>query len=152
MLLRNDKLIRETLASAKTIAVVGAVDKPGRPVDRVGRYLVAAGYTVIPVHPKRKDVWGLATYETLADIPVPIDVVDLFRAAQYCPDHAKECLALPRRPLLFWMQSGIVCREAAALLSAEGVLVVQDACLMVDHARLLGLSIPPQYLEDKETL
>lgn len=125
------------LRQVKTIAVVGAKDKPGQPVDSVGRYLIGAGFNVIPVHPKRATVWGLAAYPSLADVPVPIDLVDLFRAAEACPAHAEEALRLSPRPSCFWMQSGIVSLEATALLSGSGVFVVQDRCLMVDHARLV---------------
>ena len=67
-----------------------------------------------------------------------MDIVDVFRAPQYCPEHAREVLALPWRPKIFWMQSGIASPEARKLLEATGVAVVEDACLMVEHARLLG--------------
>lgn len=132
-----DNTLRTLLAEAHTIAIIGAKDKPG-PVDMVGRYLKAAGYTVIPVHPVRKDVWGLVTYRTLADIPVPVDVVNVFRAAEHCPAHAHEALALSPRPRLFWMQQGICSAEAGQLLAAGGIRVVEDACIMVDHRRLFG--------------
>ena len=97
----NDKELAALLGKIKTIAIVGAVDKEGRPVDQVGRYMIQAGYDVIPVHPKRENVWGLETYKTLADIPRPVDMVDLFRAAQFCPDHARETLALSTTPNAF---------------------------------------------------
>jgi len=137
-MLYSDTELAALLRQVKTIAVVGAKDKPGQPVDRVGRYLIQAGYTIIPVHPKRPTVWGLAAYPTLADVPVPIDLVDLFRAAEACPAHAEEVLRLPQRPRCFWMQSGIMSPEAVHILSGSGVFVVQDRCLMVDHARLLA--------------
>ncbi|GAB7080798.1 CoA-binding protein [Megalodesulfovibrio paquesii] len=126
------------MRNARTIAVLGAKDKAGAPVDRVGRYLIAAGYTVIPVHPKRSNVWGLPTYPSLAEIPQPVDIVDLFRAPQYCPEHAQEVLALPSKPACFWMQSGIFSPEARQLLDGSGVAVVEDRCLMVDHQQLLA--------------
>ena len=124
------------LAKVKTIAVLGAKDVPGRPADRVGRYLIAVGFRVFPVHPVRQDVWGLPTYTTLERIPEPVDLVDVFRAAQYCPDHARECLALASLPAMFWMQSGIVSVEARRLLETAGVFVVEDRCLMIEHQRL----------------
>lgn len=126
------------LRQVKTIAVVGAKDKPGQPVDRVGRYLIDAGYTVLPVHPKRTTVWGLPAYPTLAEVPVPIDLVELFRAAESCPAHAQETLRLSTPPRCFWMQSGIASQEARAILSGSGIFVVEDRCLMVDHAQLLA--------------
>ena len=128
--------LRRLLTETRVIAVVGAKDAPGQAVDRVGRYLIKAGYDVIPVHPVRKNVWGLTTYASLADIPRPVDMVDVFRAPQYCPDHAREALAMSPRPKVFWMQLGIRSEEAVALLAEQGVIVVEDACLMVDHARV----------------
>lgn len=140
-MLYSDQELTGLLSQVKTIAVVGAVDKPGRPVDRVGRYLVEAGLHVIPVHPKRSGVWGLETYPSLADIPVHVDLVDLFRRAELCPEHALQTLALASLPEIFWMQSGIVSQEAAAILEDHPVCVVQDRCLMVEHRRLLGSAI-----------
>lgn len=137
-MLHSDTELAALLGQVKSIAIVGAKDKPGQPVDRIGRYLMEAGFTVIPVHPKRTSVWGLPAYPTLADVPQPVDLVDLFRAPEYCPDHAREALALAERPRGFWMQSGIVSAEARGLLRGSGIIVVEDRCLMVDHARLLG--------------
>ena len=102
-------------------------------------YLLDKGYTVFPVHPVRKTVWGLTAYPDLASLPQPVDIIDLFRAPQYCPAHAQEVLALPWKPLCFWMQEGIRSAEARALLEPEQILVVEDLCLMVEHARLLTL-------------
>ncbi|WP_303236936.1 CoA-binding protein [uncultured Bilophila sp.] len=133
----SDDRMRTLLSEARTIAVIGAKDKPGQPVDRVGRYLIQAGYQVIPVHPTRKNVWGLETYTTLAEVPCPIDIVNVFRAPQYCPDHARETLALSPLPKLFWMQLGIVSPEASALVGKAGIAVVEDLCIMVEHNRLL---------------
>lgn len=134
----DDDRMRALLRNARRIAVLGANDTPGRPSDRVGRYLLAQGYEVAPVHPARPVVWGLPAVRRLADLPAPADIIDLFRAAQYCPEHARETLALPWRPSVFWMQSGIRSDEARRLLADSGILVVEDACLMVEHARLFG--------------
>jgi len=136
-MLYSDTELAALLRQVKTIAVVGAKDKPGQPVDGVGRYLIDAGFTVIPVHPKRPSVWGLAAYPTLADVPCPIDLIDLFRTADACPEHAREALALAHKPRAFWMQSGIVSADAADILKNSGIFVVQDRCLMVDHAQLI---------------
>lgn len=137
-MLHSDTELAALLRQVKTIAVVGANDKPGRPVDMVGRYLMSAGFTVVPVHPKRETVWGLKAYQRLEDIPEPVDLVDLFRAADACPEHARETLRMALKPRCFWMQSGIVSAEAAAILGGSGILVVQDRCLKVDHQRLNG--------------
>lgn len=141
-MLINAQELTGLFAQVKTIAIVGAVDKPSRPVDRIGRYLIHAGFTVIPVHPKRKDVWGLTTYPTLADIPIPLDLVNLFRKAAFCPDHAHETLNMNQLPKGFWMQSGIVSPEARAILKTAPIIVVEDRCTMVDHRDYLK-SISP---------
>ena len=77
--------IRDVLQRSRSIAIVGAKDKAGQPVDRVGRYLLDKGYTIFPVHPVRKTVWGLTAYPDLASLPQPVDIIDLFRAPQYGP-------------------------------------------------------------------
>lgn len=138
MLLLDEKKLAALLDEVKVIAVIGAVDKPGRPVDMVGRYLIDAGFKVIPVHPKRQNVWGLETFQTILDIPEPVDVVDVFRASQFCADHARECLKLETLPRVFWMQSGIYNPEARNMLSEKGVEVIEDRCIMVDHKKLAG--------------
>ena len=137
-MLISDTELAALLRQVKTIAVVGAKDKPGQPSDTVGRYLLAAGYTVIPVHPARTNIWGLTTYTSLAEVPGPVDLVDLFRAAEHCPAHAAEVLAMAPPPRCFWMQSGIVSPEARGLLAGKPVTVIEDRCLMVEHQRLLG--------------
>jgi len=134
----NKEKLRGILETVRTIAVIGAKDVPGQPVDRVGRYLIRAGYTVIPVHPKRKSVWDLPAFTSLAEIPVPVDLVDVFRAPEYCAEHAREALKLSPLPRLFWMQLGITNAEAVSLLAEQDVLVVEDACLMVEHAKIFG--------------
>lgn len=137
----SDDAIKDILTRARTIAVVGAVDKPSRPVDGVTRYLMGAGYEIIPVHPARRGVWGLTTHPSLLDVPAPIDIVNLFRAPEHCPDHARECLELAeagRAPGCFWMQSGIESARAEAILEPTSTAVVHNACIMLMHKRLAG--------------
>lgn len=134
----SDKELAALLREVKSIAVVGAKDVPGQPVDGVGRYLIAAGYRIIPVHPARGTVWGLPARKSLAEVDEPVDLVNLFRAPQYCPAHAAEVLAMPVLPRCFWMQSGIESPEARAILAGRPILVVADRCLMIEHRRLLG--------------
>ncbi|WP_428558819.1 MAG: CoA-binding protein [Solidesulfovibrio sp. DCME] len=137
-MLYADSLLKELLAPGKVIALVGAKDRPGTEVDMVGRYLIEAGFTVIPVHPARATVWGIPARKALADIDTAVDIVNLFRAPQHCPDHAAEVLDLPFRPACFWMQTGIVSPQARELLSPSGISVVEDRCIMVEHRRLWG--------------
>lgn len=134
-MLYNDKELAGLLREVKTIAIIGAVDKPGRPVDRVGREMIDMGFEIIPVHPVRQEVWGLTTYKTVNDIPKPVDVVDLFRNAQFCPGHAEEVLKMAQLPKLFWMQSGIVSQEARTILQDTGITVIEDRCLKVELQR-----------------
>ena len=134
----SDEELQRVLQEARTIAVVGAKDAPGTDVDRVGRYLIRAGYHVIPVHPVRKTVWERAACPTLADVPQSIDIVNVFRAPAHCPDHARECLALATMPKVFWMQLGISHPEVEDILTKSGTAVTQNRCIMVEHARLLG--------------
>lgn len=131
-----DDSLHQLLQATRSIAIVGAKDKPGQPVDRVGRYLLEAGFTIYPVHPVREHVWGLPAYRTLADLPCSVEIIDLFRAPEYCPAHAREVLALPWKPRCFWMQAGISSPEAGQLMADAGILVVEDKCLMVEHKRL----------------
>lgn len=137
-MLHSDKELAALLGEVKTIAVIGAKDKPGQPVDMVGRYLIAAGYRVIPVHPARSSVWGLPAHKSILDIPDSVDLVDVFRAPEHCAAHAGEVFKLSVRPRCFWMQTGIFSPDARQLLAGSGVTVIEDRCLMVDHRRLLG--------------
>ena len=134
--MQDEASMSQLLTRSTHIAVVGAKDKPGHPVDGVGRYLIRAGYTIFPVHPKRRSVWGLTAYPTLLDIPEPIHIVDLFRAPEYCPDHAREVLQLSVWPLLFWMQEGISSQEVHTILEGTPVRIVEDHCLLKFHKRV----------------
>ena len=122
----------------RTIAIVGAKDKAHSDVDRVGRYLIAAGFTVIPVHPARKEVWGQPTYPSLLEVQGQVDMVNLFRAPQYCLDHAHEVLRMTHQPKVFWMQLGISNSAVAPLLTPHAIVVVENQCSMVVHAGATG--------------
>lgn len=130
------------LQAARRVAVVGAKDKAGQPVDGVGRYLIEAGLKITPVHPVRATVWGLPVRTSILELDPDVDIIDLFRAATACPEHARETLTLIEKrrtdkPLVFWMQSGIDSAEAREILAhAENVVVVADRCLMVAHRQL----------------
>ena len=140
----DDRLMRAVLGESRSIAIIGAKDKPGQAVDRVGRYLLEQGYRVVPVHPVRKTVWGLPAFASIAELPEPVDIINLFRAPEYCPGHAQEVLALGWKPKVFWMQLGIHSPEARQALAETGITVVEDSCIMVEHARLLRPSLTSQ--------
>lgn len=124
------------LDSARTIAIIGAKDRAGHPVDDVGRYLIQAGYTVLPVHPVRKTVWGLAAWKNIGDITEPIDIINIFRAPEACLIHAEEAVSLSIPPRAFWMQLGIVNSQAARLVSQASILTLEDVCIKTEHQRL----------------
>ncbi len=139
-----DDTSRSTLLTkARSIAVIGAKDRAGHPVDGVGRYLLQAGYRIFPVHPTRQQVWGLPTWKQLTDITEPIDIVNVFRSADACLSHAEETLTLPHRPLAFWMQLGIVNTEAAAMVDKAGIMCLADLCIKTEHQRLAIPAIVP---------
>ena len=140
----DDRLMRAVLGESRSIAIIGAKDKPGQAVDRVGRYLLEQGYRVVPVHPVRKTVWGLPAFASIAELPEPVDIINLFRAPEYCPGHAQEVLTLGWKPRVFWMQLGIRSPEARQALAETGITVVEDSCIMVEHARLLRPSLTSQ--------
>lgn len=135
--LYNDQDLKNLLEQARTIAIIGAKDKPGQPVDNVGRYLINAGYRVVPVHPKRTAVWGLETWKSLSDIPFPVDIINLFRAPDFCPEHARQVLRLSYTPMCFWMQLGIRSQQAVDILKEKPIMVVQDRCIKIEHQRII---------------
>lgn len=137
MILGTDQVnkIREILRESKTIAVVGLSPKPHRPSHQVARYLMAAGYNVIPVNPGHDALMGLTCYPNLRAIPAPVDMVDIFRRPEAVMNIVNDAVAIGARYI--WMQEGIVNEEAAAKAEAAGLRVVMDRCTMVDHMNLL---------------
>lgn len=133
-----DTQLERLFKENSVIAIVGAKDKAGSPVEHVGRYLIGQGYEVLPVHPVRKNVWDLPTYASLQDLPKVPDIVCFFRTSEACLEHAEEILALPWRPKVFWMQLGIGNKKAGELMAKEGVVVVEDACIETEHKRVFG--------------
>jgi predicted CoA-binding protein len=125
----GDDELRKILSEAETIAVVGASSNPDRPSNGVFRRLVGAGYRVIPVNPNETEVLGQRAYPSLADVPFPIDIVDVFRRPEVTPDIADE--AVRARAKVLWLQSGIVNDEAERRAREGGLTVVMDACLGV---------------------
>jgi predicted CoA-binding protein len=134
----SDAALRDILAKVQTIAVVGIKDAETEDAFRVPRYLQEAGCRIIPVNPKFDRVLGEPAVARIADLPDPVDLIDLFRAPEHIPAHVDEILALPHKPTAVWMQLGIQHGESAARLRAVGIRVVQDRCIMVEHRRLLG--------------
>ncbi|AJJ09270.1 hypothetical protein CH64_985 [Yersinia rohdei] len=132
----HDKDIADILQQVKTIALVGASDNPSRPSYRVMEYLLQQGYQVTPVSPKLagKMLLGQQGYAELADIPHPIDMVDVFRNAEAAYGVAQDAIAIGAKVL--WLQIGVI-NELAATLSADaGLKVVMDRCPKIEIPRL----------------
>ncbi len=124
----------EILRSAQTIAVVGASPDPSRTSHRVMRYLQRVGYRCIPVNPNAEEVLGERSYPSLADLPEPVDLVDVFRRVEYCADVAREAAAIGAPAL--WLQLGLRSAEARDVADEAGMEYVEDACTAVVHRRL----------------
>ena len=129
------KKIRKILLESKTIAVVGLSPKPHRPSHEVARYLMEAGYTIIPVNPGHDALLGLTCYPNLRAIPTQIDMVDIFRRSEAVMNIIDDAVAVGAR--FIWMQEGIVNQEAAAKAEAAGLIVVMNRCTKIDHMNLL---------------
>ena len=126
----EESMIRRMLAG-KRIAVVGLSTDRYRASHDVASYLKRAGYEIIPVNPKHDEVMGLKCYTTLADVPGPIDVVDVFRRPEYCAEVARDAVAAGAKGV--WLQSAIVSDEAREIARRGGLDYVEDRCLKVEH-------------------
>lgn len=132
----NDTALRDLLGSARVIAVVGMSDNPARASYQIGRYLKRAGYTIYPVNPTLTEIEGETVYATLADVPEPIDIVDVFRRPEFLAGVVDEAIAVGAKAV--WAQLGISDEDAARKAEAAGIPMVMDHCIKVDHARLMG--------------
>jgi uncharacterized protein len=130
----SDVEVKQLLTSATTIAVVGASSNPMRPSNSIVLRLRQLGYRVIPVNPNETEVLGEKAYASLSDVPVPIDIVDVFRRAEYTPAIADEAVKVGAKTL--WLQQGVWNEDAAARAKAGGLIVIMDACIAVEHAVL----------------
>ena len=119
------------LKKTKTIAVVGLSPNAARPSHGVAQSLQGFGFRVIPVHPAAKEILGEKAYAKLADIPEPIDLVDVFRSAEFIDGVVDECLALGLKAI--WIQEGIINEPAAARAQAGGMTVIMDRCIYRDY-------------------
>jgi predicted CoA-binding protein len=128
--------IQRVLHGARTIAVVGLSRNELRASFFVGYYLKRHGYHVIPVNPREPEILGETSYPSLADVPVPVDIVNVFRAPDALPGIAEETLAIGAGTL--WCQFGVINAEGARIASDGGVTVIMDRCIKVEHARYVG--------------
>jgi len=136
----DDSYIRGLLHAVKSVAIVGASPKDNRPSHFVVKYLAERGYTVFPINPGQGDgeIAGIKSYAKLADVPEPIDMIDVFRSSDAVPGILDEALALSPLPKVFWMQLGVRNEEATARAEAAGMKVVMDRCPKIEYGRLSG--------------
>ena len=128
--------IQRLLLSAKTIAIVGLSGNPLRASNFVGFYLRRHGYRVIPVNPREPQILGERSFASLREVPVPIDIVNVFRAPAALPGIASDAVAIGARCL--WCQFGVINEEGARIAEDGGLAVVMDRCIKVEHARYAG--------------
>jgi uncharacterized protein len=133
---QDPSTIQRVLHSARTIAIVGLSGNELRASNFVGFYLKRHGYQVIPVNPRETEVLGEASYPSLLEVPVPVDVVNVFRAPDALPAIARDAVAIHAGAL--WCQFGVINEEGARIAVQGGVPVIMDRCLKVEHARYVG--------------
>ncbi|ESZ20884.1 MULTISPECIES: CoA-binding protein [unclassified Mesorhizobium] len=136
----DNAYIAGILNSVKTIAMVGASANDVRPSYFVLKYLLGKGFSVFPINPGQagKEILGRMTYARLADIPEPIDMVDVFRGSAAVPGVVDEVLRLDPLPNVIWMQLGVRHDEAAARAEAAGIKVVMNRCPKIEYGKLSG--------------
>ena len=125
--------ILELLKKYKTIAVIGLSSNPMRPSHGVTEYMQSAGYRIIPVNPNETEVLGEKSYARLEDVPEKIDIVNVFRRAEEVPPVVESAIRVGAKAV--WMQLGIEHEEAAEKARAAGLVVIEDACILVEHRR-----------------
>jgi uncharacterized protein len=128
--------IQRVLHTAKTVAIVGLSSNQLRASNFVGYYLKRHGYRVIPVNPRETEILGETCYPSLRDVPVPVDVVDVFRAPNAVPEIAADAVAIGAGTL--WCQLGVVSLEGARIADEGGLTVIMDRCIKFEHARYVG--------------
>jgi predicted CoA-binding protein len=128
--------IQRVLHNAHTVAIVGLSSNELRASYFVGYYLRRHGYQVIPVNPRETTILGQTCYPSLRDVPVPVDVVNVFRTPEAVPGIARDAVAVNAGTL--WCQFGVISEEGARIARDGGVTVVMDRCIKVEHARYVG--------------
>ena len=129
-------IIQRVLREAKTIAIVGLSGNPLRASNFVGFYLQRHGFRVIPVNPREPEILGERSYPSLREVPVPVDIVDVFRVPSALPEIARDAVAIGAKCL--WCQFNVISEEGARIAADGGLAVVMDRCLKVEHARYVG--------------
>lgn len=133
---QDPSTIQRVLHGASTIAIVGLSANELRASNFVGYYLKRHGYQVIPVNPREPEILGIESYPSLTDVPVAVDIVNVFRAPDALPAIAREAVGTHAGAL--WCQFGVINLEGARIAEAGGITVIMDRCLKVEHARYVG--------------
>jgi predicted CoA-binding protein len=133
---QDERTIRRILHSARTVAIVGLSSNVLRPSHFVGFYLQRHGYRIVPVNPREREVLGETSYPSLADVPFPVDVVDVFRQPDAVPAIAEDAVQIGARAL--WLQFGVISPPGAEIARRGGLQVVMDRCMKVEYARYMG--------------
>jgi predicted CoA-binding protein len=128
--------IQRVIHGAKTIAIVGLSKNELRASYFVGYYLRRHGYRVIAVNPRETEIFGEQSFKSLADVPVPVDIVNVFRAPEALPGIAAEAVAIGAKSM--WCQFSVINEEGGRIAEAGGLAVVMDRCIKVEHARYVG--------------
>ncbi len=142
----REQLLR-IYAESRAIAVVGASADASKAAHQVPRYLQRQGYRIVPVNPRGGELFGEPVFRSLAEVDVPVDVVEVFRPAQEAPEIARQAIAIGAKAL--WLQLGIVSEEARQVAEAAGLTVVMNRCMGATHG-LLGLGVGPDAHEGDE--
>jgi predicted CoA-binding protein len=135
-LYQDVETIRDLLHRARAVAIVGLSDKKERASNFVGSYLKSENYKIIPVNPNLTEVLREKSYPDLKSIPVPVDIVDIFRRADEIMPIVEQAIEIKAKAI--WMQLQIVNRDAAKLAHDHGLIVIMDKCMKIEHGRYIG--------------
>jgi hypothetical protein len=134
----NDRFIRDMLKKAKTIAIVGASNKPDRASNGIMKFLMKNGYNCIPVNPKENEVLGQKAYKSILELTVFPDIVNIFRRSEDTPPIVKE--AISKGTKLIWLQEGIYSLDAKKLADDANIPIIMDKCIFKEYLRLININ------------
>ncbi|NHJ46907.1 MAG: CoA-binding protein [Asgard group archaeon] len=129
-----DEEIKDIIKTSKTIAVVGISRNPDKAAHGVPKYLQSQGYKIVPVNPKADKILGEKAYPTLKDLPLKVDIIDIFRPSEQTPAIVKVAVTL--KPKLIWLQLGIANEEAEKIAKKHNISIVMNKCLKVEHMKI----------------
>jgi len=130
----EDSELKLILENSKTIAVIGCSSNPEKAAHRIPKYMKENGYKMIPINPNSHEILGEKCYKSILDIKEKVDIVNIFRPSEECLDVVEEAIKI--KPKAIWMQTGIINEDANRLAEKNGIKVVMDKCMMVEHRRL----------------